>query len=148
LVDSTGGWFFPTYYSYNNDSLVTYDYTVIGGSDGTSQVHTEVSYEDTSVTRTAFRDGDIFWRKIYTFMSTDYKYLIRKEAILAPNVGINNLYEYDYDADFNLITVHHSEVDPNTGNVELKYNYNFEYDVMKNPFEQFINHNPLVFGLL
>jgi hypothetical protein len=148
LVDSTGGWFFPTYYSYNNDLLVTYDYSVIGGSDGTSQVHTEVSYEDTSVTRTAFRDGDIFWRKIYTFMSTDYKYLIRKEAILAPNVGINNLYEYDYDADFNLITVHHSEVDPNTGNVELKYNYNFEYDDMKNPFEQFINHNPLVFGLL
>jgi hypothetical protein len=98
LVDSTGGWFFPTYYSYNNDSLVTYDYTVIGGSDGTSQVHTEVSYEDTSVTRTAFRDGEIFWRKIYTFMSTDYKCLIRKEAILAPNVGINNLYEYVYNA--------------------------------------------------
>ncbi len=57
-VDSAGGWFFPTNYSYNNDLLVTYDYTVIGSSGGTSQVHTEISYEDTSVTRTAFYEGE------------------------------------------------------------------------------------------
>lgn len=148
-VDEAGGVVLPTNYSYNNDLLVTYDFSVIGGSDGVSQVSTEISYEDTSVTRTAYHEGEIRWWQIYTFMSTDYKYLIRKEAIWAPNnVGVNELFEYDYDADFNLISVHHSEVDPNTGNVEFKYNYNFEYDNMKNPFERFINHNALVFGLL
>lgn len=139
----------PTNYSYNNDLLVSYDYSVIGSDDGVSQVHVEIMYNDNVVTLTAFHENEFSWRFTYTFMSTNYKYLIKKETngVSEPSTP-DKVYEYEYDIDFNLISVDESEINPNTGTIELMYNYIIEYDDKKNPFKLFSNHNSLVFGFL
>ncbi|MBV1922693.1 MAG: hypothetical protein KUG68_01550 [Flavobacteriaceae bacterium] len=141
-------WFtLPTNYSYNNDVLVSYDYSVIASSDGVSQVHVEVAYNDNIVTLTAFHENEFSGSLTYTFMSPDYKYLIKKETNLVSEPSTpDKIYEYEYDIDFNLISVDESEINPNTGTIELIYNYIFEYDDKKNPFELFSNHNAIVFG--
>lgn len=144
-------WFIlATNYSYDGDLLTTYNTPSIGSNDVVVEYAGEISYENSSIRRSVSLDEEILYLVNYTFLSTDYKYLTKKEVVyFNPNsVRDNKLYEYEYNADFNLIAVKDSDVNPTTGNAVLKYSYAIEYDEMKNPFGQFANHNPIVFGLM
>ena len=148
-TEDTGRFILSTYYSYSNDKLIRYDTPAIGSSDAVIRVNGEITYEDLIITRTAIVDGEIQYLQKYTFLSDDYRHIARIEGIPGANTSlIINLFDYEYDADFNLVTVKEFEINPITSDPELKYTYTIEYDEMKNPFFQFMGQNPIVYGLM
>ena len=117
--------------TYTSDNISNYQYITLGfGTDSNVAINNNtVNYNDLMESGIEEDDLNIQW----TFSSDNLKYLTQKKVTLINNANsVQNLTDYEYDSNFNIIGSHTSI----SYGIEVDYSNTYTYDDKKNPIAE------------